>query len=42
MKKYLCIYISALLLLNLIGCVTKGPLYIPEQKYPQDTAPEKK
>ena len=42
MKKYLCIYISALLLLNLVGCGTKGGLYIPEKKYPQDTAPEKK
>jgi len=42
MKKYLCIYISAFFLLNLIGCGTKGPLYIPEEKYPQDTAPEKK
>jgi predicted small lipoprotein YifL len=39
MKKYLCIYISAFLLFNLVGCGTKGPLYIPEQKYPQDTAP---
>jgi predicted small lipoprotein YifL len=39
MKKYLCIYVSALLLSNLVGCGTKGPLYIPEQKYPQNTAP---
>ncbi len=39
MKKYLCIYISAFLLLTLLGCGTKGPLYIPEQKYPQDTKP---
>jgi len=42
MKKYLCIYISVFLLLNLVGCGTKGPLYIPEQKYPQNTALEKK
>jgi predicted small lipoprotein YifL len=42
MKKYLCIYISTALFLSLIGCGTKGPLYIPEKKYPQDTAPEKK
>ena len=42
MKKYLCIYISAFLILNLSGCGTKGPLYIPEKKYPQDTVPEKK
>ena len=42
MKKYLCIYISVFLLLNLVGCGTKGPLYIPEKKYPQDTTPEKK
>lgn len=42
MKKYLCIYISSLLLLNLVGCGTKGPLYIPEQKYPQDTKAETK
>ena len=40
MKKYLCIYISALLLLNLVGCGTKGPLYIPEKKYPQNTTPD--
>ncbi len=42
MKKYLCIYLSACLLLISVGCGTKGPLYIPEQKYPQETAPEKK
>jgi predicted small lipoprotein YifL len=42
MKKYLCIYISVFLLLNIVGCGTKGPLYIPEKKYPQDTTPEKK
>ena len=42
MKKYLCFYISIFLLLNLVGCGTKGGLYIPEKKYPQDTAPEKK
>ncbi|MGI9130727.1 MAG: lipoprotein, partial [Candidatus Methylopumilus sp.] len=23
-------------------CGTKGPLYIPEKKYPQNTTPEKK
>ncbi len=23
--------------LGLTGCGTKGPLYIPEQRYPQDT-----
>lgn len=39
MKKYVCIYISAFLLLNLVSCGTKGPLYIPEQKYPQNTPP---
>ena len=39
MKKYVCVYISAFLLLNLVSCGTKGPLYIPEQKYPQNTPP---
>ncbi len=39
MKKYLCIYITIYLLLNLVGCGTKGSLYIPEKKYPQDTKP---
>ncbi|MEY4454302.1 MAG: hypothetical protein RI951_896, partial [Pseudomonadota bacterium] len=39
MKKYLCIYISAFLVLNLVGCGTKGSLYIPEKKYPQNTTP---
>ncbi len=39
MKKYVCIYISAFLLLNLVVCGTKGPLYIAEQRYPQNTAP---
>lgn len=27
-----------LLSLSLYGCGTKGPLYIPEQQYPQQTA----
>jgi predicted small lipoprotein YifL len=35
-------YVSVFLLINLVGCGTKGALYIPEKKYPQDTAPEKK
>jgi predicted small lipoprotein YifL len=35
-------YVSVFLLINLVGCGTKGTLYIPEKKYPQDTAPEKK
>ena len=39
MKKYLCIYISAFLVLSLLGCGKKGPLYIPENKYPQNTTP---
>jgi predicted small lipoprotein YifL len=39
MKKYLYIYISAFLVLNLVGCGTKGSLYIPEKKYPQNTTP---
>ncbi len=39
MKKYLCIYITIYLLLNLVGCGTKGSLYIPEKKYPQNTTP---
>jgi predicted small lipoprotein YifL len=37
MKKYLCIYISVFLLLNSVGCGTKGRLYMPdhpEVKYP--------
>ena len=39
MKKYLCIYVSVFLLLNLVGCGNKGYLYIPEKRYPQDTTP---
>ncbi len=29
----LCLFCSALM-----GCGTKGPLYIPEQRYPQEVA----
>lgn len=25
---------------TLVGCGTKGPLYIPEQRYPQKQAPQ--
>jgi predicted small lipoprotein YifL len=32
----LCLLIS----LTLTACGVKGPLYIPEQKYPQDTVPQ--
>ena len=45
MKKYLCIYISAFLLLNLSGCGTKGELYMPDHpeiKYPGDMDKTKK
>jgi len=45
MKKYLCIYLSAFLLLNSVGCGTKGILYMPdhpEVKYPGDYDKNKK
>ncbi|HEY8117798.1 MAG TPA: lipoprotein [Methylophilaceae bacterium] len=34
-------FITILLLTGLIlsSCGTKGPLYIPEKQYPQDTTP---
>lgn len=33
----LSILITLLASLGLTGCGSKGPLYIPEQRYPQDT-----
>ena len=35
MKKLIYIYLSAIIFIS--GCGTKGPLYIPEEKYPQDS-----
>ena len=35
MKKL--IYICLLAIIFTSGCGTKGPLYIPEEKYPQDS-----
>ena len=35
MKKIIYIYLLAIIFMS--GCGTKGPLYIPEEKYPQDS-----
>jgi predicted small lipoprotein YifL len=35
MKKIIYLYLSAIIFMS--GCGTKGPLYIPEEKYPQDS-----
>lgn len=35
MKKLIYICLSAIIFMS--GCGTKGPLYIPEEKYPQDS-----
>ena len=35
MLKKLCVLTIFLANLALMGCGTKGPLYIPEQRYPQ-------
>jgi predicted small lipoprotein YifL len=35
MLKKLCVLTIFLANLALVGCGTKGPLYIPEQRYPQ-------
>ncbi len=32
-----CILLYAFICFALSSCGTKGPLYIPEQQYPQDT-----
>lgn len=32
--------LSILLCLLVTACGTKGPLYIPEQQYPQDVQPQ--
>ncbi len=37
---YLKLTSLCLLLMLLSACGTKGPLYIPEQQYPQDTPQE--
>ena len=45
MKKYLWIYVSVFLLINLVGCGTKGGLYMPdhpEVKYPGEYNKNKK
>ncbi|QDD11430.1 hypothetical protein FIT63_06370 [Candidatus Methylopumilus planktonicus] len=45
MKKYLCIYVGFFLLINLVGCGTKGGLYMPdhpEVKYPGEYNKNKK
>jgi predicted small lipoprotein YifL len=40
-KSIMCIVMICLAYAVLAGCGTKGPLYIPEQRYPQkDSAPE--
>ncbi|MDZ4140897.1 MAG: lipoprotein [Methylotenera sp.] len=31
------LFISLYFSIFLVGCGTKGPLYIPEQQYPQET-----
>lgn len=33
--------LSILTIMILVACGTKGPLYIPERQYPQDTTPQK-
>ena len=35
MKNLIYICLSAIIFIS--GCGTKGPLYIPEEKYPQDS-----
>ena len=35
MKRLIYIYFLATIFMS--GCGTKGPLYIPEEKYPQDS-----
>ena len=35
MKTLIYICLSAIIFMS--GCGTKGPLYIPEEKYPQDS-----
>ncbi len=41
MLKNSCVLTIFLANLALMGCGTKGPLYIPEQRYPQkETAPQ--
>ena len=35
MKKLIYICLSVIIFIS--GCGTKGPLYIPEEKYPQDS-----
>ncbi|MBC7787367.1 MAG: lipoprotein [Methylophilaceae bacterium] len=34
--RFLCL-LAVLISLGLTACGTKGPLYIPEQRYPQDS-----
>ncbi|NOT65756.1 MAG: lipoprotein [Methylotenera sp.] len=35
------LFFLAVICCTLSGCGTKGPLYIPEQQYPQDTSTSK-
>lgn len=37
-EKIVHIFLLAAICCALNGCGTKGPLYIPEQQYPQDTS----
>ncbi|MEO6117582.1 MAG: lipoprotein [Methylotenera sp.] len=37
-KKIFCVVLFSVLFSSLNGCGTKGPLYIPEQQYPQPKA----
>lgn len=40
-EKIVRIFLLAAICYALNGCGTKGPLYIPEQQYPQDTSTSK-
>lgn len=40
MLKNLCVLVIFAAYLALVGCGTKGPLYIPEQRYPQKNTQE--
>ena len=40
MFKTVTILLAVVVYLALAGCGTKGPLYIPEQRYPQKPIPQ--